>query len=151
MIRRFTHLGIAVHDLDAAVGDWCRRFGLVVVDRLDTVLEGFRTAMLVTPHDPAGFAVELIAAVDPADESNQIVRFLARRGEGVFHLGALVDDTAAAGGALERAGAHAVTVPPGVLGSVLDPQVDAEADRVVVAPRSTNGVLVELLQARSQP
>lgn len=151
MIRRFTHVGIAVRDLDTAVADWCAHFGLVVVDRLDTVVEGFRTAMLVSPHDPGGFAVELIAAVDPTDEGNQVVRFLARRGEGVFHLGALVGDIAASAASLGDTGAHSVTVPAGVLGDVLTPKVDAEADRVVVAPRSTNGVLVELLQARLQP
>jgi catechol 2,3-dioxygenase-like lactoylglutathione lyase family enzyme len=116
MIKRFTHLGIAVHDLDAAVMAWSEQFGLEVLHRLDVAIEGLRTVVLGSPHDPGGFCVELLSPLVPDDPSNQVVRFLAKRGEGLFHLAAAVDET---------------------------------ADRVIVAPRSANGVLVELLQARS--
>ena len=151
MINRFTHVGIAVHELDAAVAAWSEQFGLEVLHRLDVEIEGLRTVMLGSPDDPGGFCIELLSPLDPTDPTNQVVRFLAKRGEGLFHLAATatvadVDDAA------ERLSARHVTIvpsPPGPIGPALAAAVDETADRVIVAPRSANGVLVELLQARS--
>lgn len=137
MFNLFSHVGIVVHDLDRAVTQWTEVFGLTVVERLVVETEGIRSVMLST-GGPYGEAtcVELISPLDPEDLSGPITRRLAEKGEGVFHLAFRVDDAASAAEALADAGVRSVKLPPA--GTETNP-------RVVVHPRSANGVLLELL------
>jgi methylmalonyl-CoA/ethylmalonyl-CoA epimerase len=148
MIQRFTHVGIAVHDLDAAIDHWCDLYGLQVRHRIDVEVEGLRTALLGPIGDHLAFGVELIAPMDPADESNQVVQHLARRGEGLFHLAATVVEVQAIAAHLADAGARVIEAPPAEVGAGLVDAVDPSASRVIVHPKSSTGVLVELLQQR---
>ena len=148
MLSQLTHVGIAVRELDAAIETWTHQLGLELQHRLTVESQGFDTAFLAAKGGD-GFGVELIAALDPSDETNQVVRFLAKHGEGLFHLAAVVADIHDAEHELAAPDLVPVTVGPSELGPGLSKLVDPNADRVVVAPRSANGVLVELLQAQS--
>jgi methylmalonyl-CoA/ethylmalonyl-CoA epimerase len=134
MLSQLTHVGIAVRELDTAIETWTHQLGLELQHRLTV--------------ESQGFDVEFIAALEPSDETNQLVRFLAKHGEGLFHLAAVVADIHDAEHELAAPDLVAVTVGPSELGPSVIELVDPNADRVVVSPRSANGVLVELLQAR---
>jgi methylmalonyl-CoA/ethylmalonyl-CoA epimerase len=149
--RRITHIGVVVHDLEAAVRLWTESYGFRKVERIDIDAEGVRTAMLSLGGSPGEMSVELIEPKDKADMSNAIARKLAREGEGFYHLAMTVDDIEASGNSLEARGATVIERPPASLVEHLKRFVDPEADRRVVHPKFSNGVLIELLQARKRP
>jgi methylmalonyl-CoA epimerase len=139
MFKRMSHIGVVVADLDRAVGEWTERFGLREVERIEVELEGVRSAFV----SPGGgrketTCVELIEPLDKADMSNVFAKYLAERGEGLFHAAFTVDDPAAAGEQLREKDVRAIDLPPAGEG---------EGPRVVIHPKSANGLLIELLQA----
>lgn len=137
MFNLFSHVGIAVHDLDNAVTQWTNIFGLKVVDRFSVPTEGVSSVILSTGGTYGeATCVELVAPLDAEDTSNPITRRLAEKGEGVFHLAFRVDSAEAAESSLIGAGLRAV---------MLEPAGTETTPRVVIHPKSANGVLIELL------
>ncbi|MCU1679557.1 MAG: hypothetical protein JWQ81_296 [Amycolatopsis sp.] len=137
MFTLFSHVGIAVHDLDQAVELWTETFGLTLVETFEVEVEGVRSAMLST-GGPFGEAtcVELIAPLAPDDTGKPIPRRLADHGEGVFHLAFRIDDATTTKEQLDSAGLRSIP---------LVPAGPAEEPRLIVHPCSANGVLIELL------
>lgn len=136
MLKRMSHIGVVVEDLDRAAAEWTERFGLFVVERETVPEEGVRT-VFVSPARTRQEAtcIELVEPLDKSDMSNPIAKFLAENGEGLFHAAFLADDPAAAGERLREQGVEAIDLPPAGL---------AAGPRLVVHPKSANGVLVEL-------
>jgi methylmalonyl-CoA/ethylmalonyl-CoA epimerase len=133
----FNHVGLAVRDLDQAVRQWTEVFGLKVVDRFDVPGEGVRSVILSTgPRYGESACVELMQPLDPDDHSQPIARWLAEHGDGVYHLAFRVDDIDSSEQSLADSGARIYRVPPA--GPETEP-------RLIVHPKSANGVLVELL------
>jgi methylmalonyl-CoA/ethylmalonyl-CoA epimerase len=139
-VIRLSHVGLVVNDLDKAVQEWCTHFGMVVVD-LDIIeVEGVRNALLSTASAaPTSTCIELIEPLDKGDMSNAIARRLAANGEGVYHAAFLVDDPALEAARLRGVGVEVIDLAPVNVG---------EHGRVVVHPRSANGLLLELIAAR---
>lgn len=139
MFTLFSHIGIVVRDLDAALARWTGDFGLTVVERMEVEVEGIRNAFLSTggAYGEATL-IELIAPLDPEnpDLSKAIPRRLAEHGEGVFHIAMRARDEAKTQDLLEAAGIRAFSVPPA------GPQ---QEPRMIIHPASANGVLLELL------
>ena len=128
------HVGIAVTDLAAARSFYERTLGLRVVHEEVLVDQGVHELLF---HSGDAF-VQLVAPLAP---DTPVGRFLARRGEGIHHVGYLVPDVAAAVGELRAEGVE-----------VIDPAPRTGSGDTVVAfvhPKSVRGVLVELVEEGS--
>ena len=130
MIRRLDHIGIAVRDLEAALGPYRQGLGLECTHRETVAGEAVRAAFL-----PVGDThLELLESLSP---DGPIGRFLERRGEGIHHLCFEVED-------LDLAVARCREAGMTLLG---EPRTGAHNKRVVfIHPKSAHGVLIELSQ-----
>lgn len=129
------HVGVAVHDLDAGTAPW-RMLGLPEVEDETLPEQGVRIRLL---RSGAGL-IELVA---PLDAASPLTRFLARRGPGLHHVAFRVDDVARELARLQREGAEAIEPAP---------RPGRGGSRVAfLHPRTTGGVLIELVQPPTAP
>jgi methylmalonyl-CoA/ethylmalonyl-CoA epimerase len=130
-LGRLDHVGIAVTDLGAARALYERVLGLDVTHEEVIEDQGVHELLL-----RAGDAfVQLLSTRDP---DSPVGRFLARRGEGVHHVGYAVPDVAAAVAELRAQGFE-----------VIDPAPRVGSGGTTIAflhPKSMQGVLVELVE-----
>jgi methylmalonyl-CoA/ethylmalonyl-CoA epimerase len=130
-VTRIDQVGIAVADLDAALAFYADVFGLTPTSRETVASDGVEEAML----EVGGVHLQLLQATD--DES-PIARFIDRRGAGMHHLGIGVrslDD------ALDHLRARGVELIDE------EPRVGGGGHRIAfVHPRSTGGILIELIE-----
>jgi methylmalonyl-CoA/ethylmalonyl-CoA epimerase len=91
MLLTIDHVGIACRSLDAAIERYVSVFGLTVVSQEVNDEQGVREAMLAT--DSGGSYVQLL---EPLREDSPVGKFIARRGEGMHHVGYAVTDVTAA-------------------------------------------------------
>lgn len=151
MLLRIDHVGIACRSLDAAVERYTSVFGLTVVSRETNAEQGVREAMLATsealpsawggsppPHSPPGSYVQLL---EPLGDDTPVGRFLARRGEGIHHVGYAVPDVVAALETFGGRGVRLIDERPrhGSLGASI----------AFLHPADLGGVLTELVQPRA--
>jgi methylmalonyl-CoA/ethylmalonyl-CoA epimerase len=134
MLTGIDHVGLAVHDLDAAIAFYERVFGMRLVHREVNEEQGVREAMLAVGD--SGSCVQLLA---PLSDDSPIGRFLARNGEGIQQVAFGVDDIEAASDRLRAAGVRLLYDAPrrGTAGSRIN----------FVHPKDAGGVLVELVEA----
>jgi methylmalonyl-CoA epimerase len=130
-VSEIDHVGIAVRDLDAAIAWYERALGMTVSHRETLAGDGVEEALLKV----ADSYVQLIA---PTREDSTVARFIAKRGEGIHHVGYRVPDCAEALEAMAAAGAELIDAAPrpGSRGTTV----------AFVHPRSSFGVLIELVQ-----
>jgi methylmalonyl-CoA/ethylmalonyl-CoA epimerase len=134
MILGIDHVGIAVRHGGAAE-TFARLLTAAPAPPSALPAEGVQVCFV----PPAAPNLELLAPLDAAADS-PIPRFIARRGEGLHHICFAVDDVAAELRRLTAAGFEAIDAVP------------REGRNGLVAflhPRTTHGVLVELLQRRA--
>jgi methylmalonyl-CoA/ethylmalonyl-CoA epimerase len=134
-LLRIDHVGIAVPDLDAAVDFYQRVFGMRCTHREVNEEQGVGEAMLSVGPDAGGSQIQLLAPLSPA---STIAKFLDRSGPGMQQLAYTVVDVDAACAALRSRGLQLLYDEPrsGTGGSRVN----------FVHPRSTGGVLVELVE-----
>ena len=132
MLRRISHLGLAVRDLDAAIQLYEQVFGRRVAHRWVAEVDRMQAA---TFHID-GTEIELM---QPLEEDSPIGRFIARRGEGIHHIAYKVDDVAEALSRASEAGLRTIDQQPRRGG-------DGRTLVGFLHPRSTFGVLTELEQ-----
>src|SRR5580693_9961384 len=96
LLTRIDHVGIACRDLDQAIGIYRATFGLEVVSLEVNEEQGVREAMLAVG---SGAAAEVLAGrpgyvqlLEPLSPDSPVGKFLARRGEGLHHVGYEVAD-----------------------------------------------------------
>lgn len=137
MLTRIDHVGIAVRDLEQAVGFYESTFGLTVVAREVHEDQGVREAMLAVAEGPAGCSY--VQLLEPVTPDTPVGRFLARSGEGVHHIGYGVEDVEAALAAIGAAGVRRIDQRPrhGSMGASI----------AFLHPNDVGGVLTELVQA----
>jgi methylmalonyl-CoA/ethylmalonyl-CoA epimerase len=130
MLTRIDHVGIACRNLEEAVDKYHRTFGLEVVSIEVNGAQGVREAML-------GAGPGYIQLLEPLGPDTPVGKFLARRGEGVHHVGYGVDDITAALAALS--GIRLIDERPrhGSMGASI----------AFLHPADLGGVLTELVQA----
>jgi methylmalonyl-CoA epimerase len=133
MPRRIDHVAILVHNLEQAVAFYRDTLGIVPSEIRDVPTEQVKIAFLPL-GGPEGSKIELI---EPTASDSSLMRFLERRGEGLHHICLEVDDINEALQDLKDKGA-----------SVLDqqPRVAAEGRAIFLHPKSTNGVLLEMIE-----
>jgi methylmalonyl-CoA/ethylmalonyl-CoA epimerase len=94
VLTRIDHVGIACRDLTERISFYEATFGLTVVSREVNEAQGVREAMLHVADAPAGSSY--IQLLEPLAPQTPVGRFIARRGEGVHHIGYGVADLASA-------------------------------------------------------
>jgi methylmalonyl-CoA/ethylmalonyl-CoA epimerase len=132
-LTELDHVGIAVADLETAVGECRRLLGVEPVYRERVEDQGVEEVLFAVGSS----SVQLLGALGP---DTPVGRTLASRGPGLHHVAYRVDDVAAALDHLRAEGARLIDDSPrlGSRGTVI----------AFVHPRSFGGVLVELVQER---
>lgn len=125
------HVAIAVHDLDEAIAEYRRRYGIEPMYREVVEQQGVEEAMLAV----GGSYVQLVAALN---EGSPVARFLDKHGEGLHHIAYAVVD-------IDRALAH--LADEGVRLVDQSPRLGGRGARIAfVHPQGGNGTLVELVE-----
>ena len=137
MLTRIDHVGIACHDLAKAIAFYEATFGLEVVSREISTEQGVSEAMLRVADAPAG--TSYVQLLEPLGPDTPVGRFLARRGEGVHHIGYGVTDITAALASIGAAGVRLIDARPrhGSMGASI----------AFLHPADVGGVLTELVQS----
>ena len=137
MLTRIDHVGIACRNLAERISFYESAFGLTVVSREVNQEQGVREAMLHVADGPAGSSY--IQLLEPLAPDTPVGRFLARRGEGVHHIGYGVPDLRRALAALRADGVQLIDERPrhGSMGAAV----------AFLHPSGMGGVLTELVQA----
>ncbi len=131
-IRKINHIAIVVPDIDAALGFWRDALGLEPSHVEEVPEQEARVAFLPTGKS----AVEL---VEPTTEASGLARYMAKRGPGLHHICFEVEDIRETLARLKEKGVQLINE---------EPTVGAGGKRIAfIHPKSTNGVLVELVEA----
>ena len=136
LLSRIDHVGIACRDLDAAIGRYQATFGLEVVSLEVNAEQGVREAMLGVG---GGLRPGYVQLLEPLSPDTPVGRFLARRGEGLHHVGYGVSDIGQALAAIGGQGVRLLDERPrhGSMGASI----------AFLHPADLGGVLTELVQA----
>jgi methylmalonyl-CoA/ethylmalonyl-CoA epimerase len=135
LLTRIDHVGIACRDLDQAIEVYRATFGLEVVSTEVNEAQGVREAMLQVVAGVPGSYVQLL---EPLAADTPVGKFLARRGEGVHHVGYGVADIGEALSAIGATGVRLIDERPrhGSMGASI----------AFLHPADLGGVLTELVQ-----
>jgi len=130
MIEKIDHLGIAVRDLKAAMAVYAG-LGLPLDGAEEVPTEQVRTAFFAAGESH----IELLESTSP---EGPIARHIDKRGEGIHHVALRVDDIEQAMAAAKAQGLQLLSEAPrpGAHGT----------KQVFIHPKSTGGVLIELVQ-----
>jgi len=137
LLTRIDHVGIACHDLEKAIAFYESTFGLVVASRELHPEQGVSEAMLRVADAPAG--TSYVQLLEPLSPDTPVGKFLARRGEGLHHVGYGVTDITAALASIGATGVRLIDARPrhGSMGASI----------AFLHPADVGGVLTELVQA----
>jgi len=133
MITKIDHIGVAVKTLEASLPFWADALGLEVggIETVDS--EQVKVAFLTAGES----RIELI---EPTGEDSAVGRHLRKRGEGIHHLTLGVENLREALARLAARGVQTIGEAPRRGAGGLEV--------AFLHPRSTGGVLVELVEAR---
>jgi methylmalonyl-CoA/ethylmalonyl-CoA epimerase len=129
---RIDHIGVLVGDLDEAVALYSERLGMPVVHRETVADQGVEAVLL----DVGVNHVELLRPLSP---DTPVGKYLERNGPGMHHVAYATDDIESAMDSARAAGLQLIDERPrrGIRGSRV----------AFLHPKSTGGVLTELVQA----
>jgi methylmalonyl-CoA/ethylmalonyl-CoA epimerase len=146
LLTRIDHVGIACRDLDQAIGLYKVTFGLEVVSLEVHEEQGVREAMLaagpglaVPGADAAEGRPGYVQLLEPLGPDTPVGKFMARRGEGLHHVGYGVSDIGQALAAVAGTGVRLIDQRPrhGSMGAAI----------AFLHPGDLGGVLTELVQS----
>jgi len=142
LLTRLDHVGIACRDLRRAVDMYRETFGLEVVSLEENQEQGVREAMLAVGPAGAGvgaLGVSYVQLLEPLAPDTPVGKFLARRGEGLHHVGYGVSDIGEALATVAGTGIKLVDKRPrhGSMGASI----------AFLHPADLGGVLTELVQS----
>ena len=147
LLTRLDHVGIACRDLRRAIDMYRETFGLGVLSLEENEEQGVREAMLAvgpsgfTGAGPGSLGVGYIQLLEPLTPDTPVGRFIARRGEGIHHVGYGVADIREALATVAGTGIRLVDERPrhGSMGASI----------AFLHPADLGGVLTELVQSPS--
>lgn len=150
LLTRLDHVGIACRDLGRAIDMYRATFGLGVLSLEENEEQGVREAMLavgpagfsgVTGAGPGALGVGYIQLLEPLSADTPVGRFIARRGEGIHHVGYGVADIEQALATVAGTGIRLLDERPrhGSMGASI----------AFLHPGDLGGVLTELVQPPS--
>ena len=125
------HVGIAVHDLDAAVAWYEQMFGATVAHRERIESDGVEEALIKV-------ADSYIQLLQPYTDTSPLAKFLANKGEGLHHVGYRVADCDQVLESVKGQGARVIDEHPrtGSRGTTV----------AFMHPKGALGTLIELVQ-----
>jgi methylmalonyl-CoA/ethylmalonyl-CoA epimerase len=131
LLTEIDHVAIAVQDLEAAIAWYEAAFGATVEHREVVESDGVEEALL-------SVAESYVQLLTPIRDDSPVAKYLAKRGEGLHHIGYRVDDCAKALESLRAQGNRLLDeVPrPGSRGTTV----------AFVHPKGAFGTLIELVQ-----
>ena len=131
MIKKISHIGIAVENLEGAKKFFEENFSLP-----NTVKENFGELLFsFISFEGEGARLELLQSTT---DEGQMAKFIGKRGPGIHHIALETDDIQAELDRLQAKGIQLINQKP-----------YRNAHQELVAflhPKSTNGVLIELIQ-----
>ena len=147
LLTRLDHVGIACRDLRRAIDMYRETFGLGVLSLEANEEQGVREAMLAvgstdprgsTGAGPGALGVGYIQLLEPLSADTPVGRFIARRGEGIHHVGYGVANIEEALATVAGTGIRLVDERPrhGSMGASI----------AFLHPGDLGGVLTELVQ-----
>ena len=141
LLTGLDHVGIACRDLRRAIDMYQETFGLVVVCLETHEEQGVHEAMLAVGPPGAGpgaLGVSYIQLLEPLGPDTPVGKFIARRGEGIHHVGYRVADIKEALATVAGTGIRLVDERPrhGSMGASI----------AFLHPADLGGVLTELVQ-----
>jgi methylmalonyl-CoA/ethylmalonyl-CoA epimerase len=133
MLLRIDHVGVACVSLEAAIERYTSVFGFTVVSRETNEEQGVHEAMLATVEGSS-----YVQLLEPLGPDTPVGKFLARRGEGIHHVGYAVPDVTAALETIGGRGVRLIDQRPrhGSMGASI----------AFLHPSDLGGVLTELVQ-----
>jgi methylmalonyl-CoA/ethylmalonyl-CoA epimerase len=140
LFTRIDHVGIAVRNLEEAIGWYETTYGLTVTSRETNESQGVHEAMLVVKApDPGELGGSYVQLLEPLSDDTPVGKFLVRNGPGVHHIGYGVVDVTSALARIADTGVRLVDERPrhGSMGASI----------AFLHPKDTGGVLTELVQA----
>jgi len=153
LLTRIDHVGIACRDLDKSIELYRATFGLEVVSLESNSEQGVREAMLAVGPGagPAGVGTAgagagrpgYVQLLEPLGPDTPVGKFLARRGEGIHHIGYGVTNITEAMAAIGGTGIRLLDERPrhGSMGASI----------AFLHPADLGGVLTELVEFASSP
>ena len=147
LLTRLDHVGIACRDLRRAIDMYRETYGLGVLSLEENEEQGVREAMLAVGPDgftgagPGSLGVGYIQLLEPLSPDTPVGRFIARRGEGIHHVGYGVANIEEALATVAGTGIRLVDERPrhGSMGASI----------AFLHPADLGGVLTELVQSPS--
>jgi methylmalonyl-CoA/ethylmalonyl-CoA epimerase len=131
MFGRIDHIGVAVEDIDSAIGLYEESFEMELAHRETVESQGVEAVLL----DVGEGHVELLRPLGP---DTAVGRFLARKGPGLHHVAYAVEDIDATLESLAAAGLDLID---------REARIGIRGSRVAfLHPRSTGGVLTEIVE-----
>jgi methylmalonyl-CoA epimerase len=131
VFSRIDHIGVAVEDLDAAIGLYEGSFEMRLAHRETVESQGVEAVLL----DVGEGHVELLR---PLGEETPVGRYLAAKGPGLHHVAYAVEDIDSALEQIAAAGLRLIDQ---------EARVGIRGSRVAfLHPRSTGGVLTEIVE-----
>jgi len=131
MIKKISHIGLAVDEIEEARAFFKENFALSVLEQ-----ESFGE-LLFSFIPVEGTDIELLQSTTP---DGQIAKFIKRKGQGIHHIAFEVDDIQAELDRLKGKGVRLINE---------NPYLNAHDNLVAfLHPKSTFGVLVELIQTK---
>jgi methylmalonyl-CoA/ethylmalonyl-CoA epimerase len=136
LLTRIDHVGIACRDLNKTIELYQATFGLEVVTMETHEAQGVREAMLAVGE--RALVPGYVQLLEPLGPDTPVGKFLARRGEGIHHIGYGVADIGEALSALSETGIRLIDERPrhGSMGASI----------AFLHPADLGGVLTELVQ-----
>jgi len=130
--RRLDHIGVAVKDMDGAIGLYRDVLGLKLEGTHVLAERGVRVAFFSIGNDAH---IELL---EPLNNESTIAKFLSSHGEGLHHLALKVGDIETTLEEFKQKGLALIDEKP---------KAGADGKRIAfVHPKSTRGVLLELCE-----
>jgi methylmalonyl-CoA/ethylmalonyl-CoA epimerase len=131
MLKRIHHIGIAVHDLEAAITLYRDTFGVTDWERISFPDRHMNIAV-------CQIGDTMLEFITPTSNEAAFAKHLAEKGEGVHHIAYEVDEVNPALQTLKSAGLWLVDMRarPGIHDTCV----------AFLHPKSTMGVLIELVE-----
>lgn len=131
MIKKFDHVGIVIKNTEEVVSLFSNLFGFKITEPRTFPEEGFRSTLISKEE----VTIELI---EPIGSEGIIQKFVEKHGGGLHHISIQVDDLEGEIKRLKTQGVKFVNEEPS--------RVSETSKIVFIHPRSTNGLLIELIQ-----
>ena len=133
MIKKVSHIGLAVEDLEEARAFFAENFDLSG-SKNETFGE-----LLFSFLPVGGTNLELLQSTQP---EGQIAKFIKKRGQGIHHISFEVDDIQFELDRLKEKGLQLINEKP---------YLNAHKELVAfIHPKSTFGILIELIQTKKE-